>query len=245
MRLRAIITGAAMTVCAGTAANAADIYARAPAPAPSPGPSYVAIPSSWTGFYGGLTAGYGWGTERNNLSANGVDAGGLASNDPNGVLAGGTIGYNYQFLPSFLVGVEADLSWSNMEGKQNLQVYDGHYWQGGWDGLATVRGRAGYVLGKTLIYGTGGYAALHSNEQIVGDIQSESESVRGWRNGWVAGGGLERKFTDHLSAKVEYLHGEFENLSGTTGFPGNMGDQNYQIKSDIDLVRIGLNYKLN
>src|SRR5689334_4971705 len=82
-------------------ALAADLPARAAPPAP-----YIsAVPVfTWTGFYVGVNAGYGW---RNNNSnavflAPGVGTPGLAgtltlnNNDDGGFTGGGQIGYNYQ-----------------------------------------------------------------------------------------------------------------------------------------------------
>ena len=48
----------------------------------------------WTGIYAGLDIGYGWGEPY-----------GLK-----GAIGGGQVGYNYQFSPLFVAGVEADIN---------------------------------------------------------------------------------------------------------------------------------------
>ncbi len=231
MGLRAILTGVTVSFCGIAAANAAGFGSLLDTP-------YVE--ANWTGFYGGLNLGYGSGTDHSTLStANHGDA----NNDPDGILAGGTIGYNFQYTPAWVLGGEADISGGDISGQANKEIYDGHYWTGGWDSLFTLRGRAGYVYGNALIYGTAGYAALHSNELIAGNNASESEDLRGWRSGWVAGAGVEYAFTDRISGKIEYLHASFEDLSGQAGFDGNHSQKFYTVSSDLDLVRFGVNYK--
>jgi len=240
MGYKAIMTGVTLTVAATSFANAADI---AKGPGGLKDIPYVEAPWSWAGVYYGATIGYGSGGSTayvsNNANAHGTD-----TNNPDGVLLGGTIGYNYQIAPTWLIGAEADFSWLGLQGDQGKAVFDGHYWTGGWDGLFTLRGRVGYTLGRTLIYGTAGYAALHTNETISGNDTDESAFGTDWRSGWVVGGGVEHFLTERLSVKGEYLHAGFEDLSGRTGFPGNYGNQVYKLESDLDLIRIGLNYKL-
>ncbi|MBI4724269.1 MAG: porin family protein [Rhodomicrobium sp.] len=223
-------------MCAVSAANAADTY-KGGAGSLKDTP-FVEVPWSWAGYYGGLTLGYGSGTSEHYLDRN--DNHDWASNDPDGLIGGATVGYNYQIYPDWVVGAEADLSFADINGVDKKRVYDGHYWFTGWDGLLTLRGRVGYSLGRTLIYGTAGYAALHSAEYVVGNTPKESTDGRGWRSGWVAGLGAEHMFTDRISGKVEYLHVGLEDISGT-----DMQAEPNMWRSDLDLIRVGVNYKLN
>lgn len=160
-------------------------------------------------------------------------------------MLGGTIGYNWQYTPNWVIGAEADMSWADMQGDQHKYIYDGHDWSGGWDGFGTIRARVGYALGRTLIYGTGGIAFLHSNEVIVGNDADETNFAQGWNTGYVVGAGVEHAFTDRLSAKIEYLYADgFSEWSGTTGTVSQAGDQTYKHDvGNLDIVRVGLNYK--
>lgn len=242
MNVRAILAGLTVSLAAIGSSFAADM---GPGPGSLKDVPYVQVPWSWNGFYGGLTLGYGSGSTTNYVSANDNAPHGYASLSPDGVIGGSTIGYNYQISPNWVIGAEADLSLADISATGNgLRIYDGHYWTGGWDGLFTLRGRVGYAMGRALFYGTAGYAALHSNELIAGNNANESDSGRGWRSGWVAGGGVEYAFTDRITGKIEYLHAGFEDLSGQTGFAGNYADQVYKLSSDVDIVRVGVNYKL-
>ena len=100
------------------AAAAADLPARTYSKAPA----MVAEPvNSWTGFYIGANGGYGWKDPTVSYTPNDPAAllgtcSGVgrstcippASFNAQGGLAGGQIGYNWQFNPSWLVGVETD-----------------------------------------------------------------------------------------------------------------------------------------
>jgi outer membrane immunogenic protein len=219
-----------MSLCAAAAANAADFGAGGLKDTP-----FVA--TNWAGFYGGATLGFGSGTSQHFLDRDGHF---WASNDPSGVLGGFTLGYNYQLYPQWVLGVEGDISFLDVGGDDRKVIYDRHYWFTGWDGLMTLRARVGYSLGHTLIYGTAGFAALHSAEFIVGNTPGESTDGRGWRAGWAAGAGVEHMFTDRISGKIEYLHVGLDDQTGT-----DLQGEASIWRSDLDLVRVGVNYKLN
>lgn len=140
----------------------------------------------WTRFYGGLNVGYGFGTNESvtNSGVSGPALTGLiglgvtsANNSggnvsQSGVVAGGQVGYNRQITPVFVVGVEADIQGSGINGSGNTlgigQRSSGTTLIGyavsnrvnvGISSLGTVRGRVGYLLAPSvLIYGTGGLA---------------------------------------------------------------------------------------
>jgi outer membrane immunogenic protein len=238
MGLRSIFRGLTVVVCTVTVSSAADFGTGPGSLLDTP----VAVAAwNWSGFYGGVNLAYGWGTDHSYLTT--INHGN-ASVEPDGALIGGTIGYNYHYTPNWVIGAEADISGGDVSGTGTAtEIYDGHYWTGGWDALFTLRGRVGYAFDRALIYGTAGYAALHSNELIAGNNANESENLRGWRSGWVAGGGVEYAFTDRISGKAEWLHAEFEDLTGQAGFQGNMSQKFYTVNSDLNIFRLGVNYK--
>ena len=203
---------AALSVLAlGGAAVAADLPRKATAPAP-----YVAaVPVfTWTGFYAGVNAGYGWGSQKGTADAR---FGAL-----DGAQVGGTVGYNQQ-VGSLVFGVESDLDWSNAKNTNGAAISK-------LNSMGTARGRVGYAVDRVLLFTTGGYAGGNV-ERTVG-----AASTSDWHNGYVLGGGMEYALTSNVSAKAEYLYTDLSSKTDTAGLASRAGlTQN--------AVRMGVNYR--
>ena len=147
---------------------AADIPVKAP-------PPVAAIVSGWTGFYFGIHGGYGWGGSRDIQTSylpSPADFNGQPFSTeiaPKGFLGGGQIGYNLQ-SGSLVYGVEADFSWSNVEGSAQSAPFllfggaplnngSSHTFRQELDWFGTVRARLGFLVSPTMLaYVTGGLA---------------------------------------------------------------------------------------
>lgn len=73
--------------------------------------------------------------------------------------------------------------------------------------------RAGYlVTPSTLVYARGGYTndRIHTTLTSATGPKSASED----RDGWLVGAGVERKITDHVSARLEYRYADLSNGDG-------------------------------
>jgi len=182
-----------------TGAMAADLPSRR-----APAPVIAAVPVfTWTGFYVGVNAGYGWNTDDS------VVIGGVRYDidDDGGFVGGAQVGYNYQ-VGSFVVGLEGDIQYADFGGDRVVladnTIVD--FDNGDWFG--TVRARAGVAFDRALIYVTGGFAFADD------------------ATGWTVGGGLEYAFTDNLSAKVEGL---YVNLDRDYNFPGLDNDAEFGV----------------
>ena len=83
------------------------------APPATPPPPFI-----WTGFYGGGHAGAGWtGSGDVTFSASGlgdINPITLRSGSAVGFVGGGQAGYVWQFTPSWVLGVEGDISWTDI-----------------------------------------------------------------------------------------------------------------------------------
>ena len=145
---RVFLASVALMALTGAAA-AADLP---PAPAPYYKAPYAAPYYNWTGFYLGVNGGGGFG--RSSWDSTG-------SFDLTGALAGGTIGYNYQYGRA-VIGAEGDIDWSGMKGSTTAGCAAGCQTSDSW--LSTVRARLGYAADRFLPYVTGGAA--------FGDIQA-------------------------------------------------------------------------
>ncbi|MDB5551830.1 MAG: outer membrane protein Omp31 precursor [Rhizobium sp.] len=208
-------------------AAAADLPSRGYAPAPV----YAAPIFTWTGFYIGVNAGYGG--DKNSYSINGL--GNIASITSGGFIGGGQIGYNYQFLgTAFVLGLEADLQATNIEGKVTIL---GLGIGSKLDYLGTVRARLGYAFtDRALIYATGGLAYGRVKTNIANII-----SFGGTNTGWTAGAGIEYALTQNWSLKTEYL---YVDLGSKSSFLG-LGNLSVGVKNHEHIVRAGLNYRFN
>lgn len=204
---------AATFIAASAAAlpvQAADI-ARPVYKAPVVAPAY-----SWTGWYGGVSGGYGWGdpyiivdpsTVPLPPSGQALATFSAASpfsfhTHPQGGFGGLLLGYNAQFQ-AFILGWEADFSFSGIRDTatgvfSNFAVFDTD--TGSTNGVVTletklkwfgtVRGRAGFVIGSVMPFITGGLAY----GQLENVVTSSATQIL---NGANAGGyNLSASFTD-------------------------------------------------
>src|SRR5262249_44343996 len=113
--MKKLATAIAAIALIGTPAFAADMPVKAPA-APMPAPVY-----NWTGWYVGVNAGASFGSAKTDFNSEPIAVtlgtlvfspipGFAGSNTeyPSGFIGGGQIGYNWQFSPIWVAGLEAD-----------------------------------------------------------------------------------------------------------------------------------------
>ena len=196
-----------------TAAKAADLSRMAkPAEVSSAEPVYEASPSIWRGLYWGASLGYGWGESEQFYDRAGEH--GVASTHPSGALGALTAGYNYMWSPRFLLGVEGDLGLMDVSADDKI-VFDGHIYKTSFGPLwGTVRGRAGVVVDRALLYATAGWAFMDVDEVSIGNTPGETATNKDWRSGWVLGAGVEYALFPGVTGKVEYLHMDFGTYEG-------------------------------
>lgn len=229
--MRRFLIAAAIGALMSGAAFAADLPTKAPRVAPT------AIPYSWTGFYLGLEG--GWAKSHQRWTADGGVTTGNFNGD--GGLFGATAGYNWQ-TGMFVLGLEGDISGADIHATDTTT--------GGCsiaapchariDAVGTLRARLGITTGQWLFYVTGGGAAAEiKNSQTLLSPLATASSTQG---GWTAGAGIEVGLWGNWSAKAEYLrvdigHSPFCPAAGC----GVVVRSDY---SRLDIVRLGLNYKL-
>ena len=225
---KAFLAGVAVAIVAfAGAAQAADLPSRR-----APQNDYVAAPPvfSWTGFYLGLNGGYGWGA-----FPNGADQ---LFGKPSGFAGGVTGGFNWQAMPNFVLGLEGDWDITNINNRNNLPFF-GFNGTGKLNSLATIRGRVGFAADRALIYATGGLAmgSMSANVQDWRGVPFFS-SASAFQAGWALGLGLEYAFTDHISAKAEYL---FTSIGSKDLFAYT--PDWVHLGTNVSQVRTGVNYR--
>lgn len=262
-----LLAGAALTVLAAPA-FAADL------PAPMPAPIAAPLPVDdwdWTGFYIGAHGGYAWGEADTEVTLERATFGTATiyddSDDLDGFFGGGQIGINKQY-GNFLIGLEADGSWSGIDGDgtSSVTVPTGVLGPAEADfdtsvdteieWLATARVRAGVVWNRALLYATGGAAVAGVDSEFNVENTGGPAALDGYEFsfgdderllGWTIGGGVEVAVTKYLTVKAEYLYMDFEEFevsAADTTAPG--GDAFlYEAEQDIDLhtIKLGVNWR--
>jgi len=228
-----LLAATAALALAASTAHAADLPSRY-----SPAPAYNAMPVfTWTGFYGGLNAGYGWnvGSSRYYDPAFGTVSGKRSG----GFVGGAQVGYNYQF-GMFVAGAETDLQYAAVGNKG--ASYGTTYYPGDSDGFfGTLRARAGVAFDRALVYGTAGFAYgdVGGNRGYDPVLGHHTGNEINW--GWTLGGGVEYAITNNFTAKVEGLYVDVD-TKDNYNFGGRV---NVDRDAEFGVLRAGVNYKFN
>jgi outer membrane immunogenic protein len=232
----------AASTMAGSA-FAADLPSRKEAPVYiAPAPVF-----SWTGFYLGADLGYAWQSLNTTFGA----WGNVGSNvNPNGIIGGGYIGYNYQVAPSFVIGLEGDIEGGSVKQNRNvlglatagfvgtgLAVF-GNNISVTNDFRASIRARAGMSFDRALLYATGGFAFANFNTRMSWG-NAWSENWNNGRAGWTVGAGGEYAFTPNWVGRIEYRFSQFGTSSRYSALAGYTISQ----RMNDNAVRVGVGYK--
>lgn len=234
--MKKLISAAALMMMAAGAAQAADLPRKMPVKAAPPAPMW-----NWTGFYIG---GY-YGTSIAQSEMTGAITPGSVELNDTGIAAGLTLGYNWQFSPNGLFGIEGDLGYLGT--KRNFDDFDeipafNVGVKSTW--YSTLRGRLGYVTGPSLLYVTGG-AAWVRLEETAGTAAATVVS-KSTETGWTAGVGIETKLSRSWTAKTEYLYIDVgSNSFGGVADPASTfgATQAVTFDNQFHVIKTGLNYK--
>jgi len=247
-------------------AFAADMAVKAPSPSTAP----AATSYNWTGWYVGLNAGGAWQREDSTTTMDPgghigvlgiialINASGTGSATAGSFIGGVQTGYNWQFNQTVL-GIEADFDGltgnPTLNGAGPLNIAPNTFTttnsaRAEW--LATLRPRLGVILGRTLIYATGGLALadIRYTQTYTDTLNSGfgTSSVTTVKAGWTAGGGIEYAFWDKWSTKLEYLYSDFSSVNTTglvTATTGNTNLLHGSAALATQTVRAGINLKFN
>ena len=186
---------------------------------------------------------------------------------------GGQVGFDKQ-MGHWVLGFEGDLD-ANYGSRSTTssyvlpgtalttgsQVAVTRYVKPSWE--ASARGRIGWAMGPTLIYGTGGLAweqtrngALYTySPTVTGAVAAANPgatfgpyasggAANGARTGWTVGGGAEWLVSRHVSVGAEYRHSDFghhDDVFGSAGPDGVIGVTRTNVHDDAVTAR--LNYR--
>jgi outer membrane immunogenic protein len=223
-----VIAGVAAAAFCGAPAFAADMPAKASV-YKAPAPLY-----NWTGCYLGGNVGGIWSKTHVGFP-NIPDS---LQTDTSSFAGGLQAGCNLMSPSRWVVGVDGDWSWMNLDKATPTGGAFSETYRTNWDEAASVRGRIGYAPDNTLWYITAGPAwAKQTTAQFVHVGAPNSELLSHVHSGWTVGGGVEYAVNQWIFG-IEYLY-------------ANYGDHTYVcvgcgpavIKTETNEIRLRLSYK--
>jgi outer membrane immunogenic protein len=180
-----------------------------------PAPSYDAPAASsggWTGAYVGLHAGTS-SDHGSPFSGDREFMGGIQGGY-NAEMGGAVVGGEVEF--SHLGDVEVEVPGGELNERYRL----------------AAKAKVGAPLGDTLIYGTAGGTMTSLRDT------STAAGPDGWKPGWLVGAGVEQKFNEQISGRVEYNYartGDVRSFNTSTGTTeNNVSDHT---------IKAGVNYR--
>jgi outer membrane immunogenic protein len=231
--MKKVICGSAALVAFAVAgpALAADIGTVPAYKAPS------AAASTWSGFYAGL--GLGFRASRTDAVTTSETIAGVPQNLADGRPTGASfdglgfrtssfIGYNWQFAPQWVAGLEGDVGFADQSTTRQSLAFspgfsrfarspDSFTAKTDWD--ASLRARLGFLITPaTLAYATGGVAwqrseisSICANEDIclAAGLSPTVISASRIQAGWTVGGGIETALGGNWFARAEYRYADF------------------------------------
>lgn len=232
-------------------------------------------PFNWSGFYLGGHVGGSWSADWQGATNEFPSAAGSGAQNSSfspkgsGVIAGGQIGYNWQFAPAWVIGVEADLSWIRIHttSVNPVLTLGGTPFVGqtdcpgaqicttfmtrNLDSLGTVRARLGYAWDRWLAYLTGGFAYGRIGYAANFNVCCQfAASFAQTKPGWSLGGGLEYALPGAWSAwtiRGEYLFvslAHASTIAPETSPPNPAFAVGYNWnRTNIQIARFALSYR--
>jgi outer membrane immunogenic protein len=265
--MKKIILATVLAGIGSTAAWAADLGV--------PNASVTAEVYNWTGFYVGGDVGFG-GIQHNFTSnfsqpdsnpnfANNVQGNPFSSTP---FVGGAHAGFNWQFTPSLVAGIEGD--WQSTPSRASFcrqtdttsvaclddSDHDRGFASAGGElmWVATARGRLGWATDRLMIYGTGGAAFAKVKSAVglsclddgcgdSGHALSASATSLSQKTGWVIGAGVEWAFARNWIVRGEYQHIDLGSVSSSLS--PDCGGCSFSATQNIrlDILRAGVSYK--
>lgn len=218
-----------------------------------------------TGFYAGVQGGYGFGRDRNAFGTvidNGTpdfpSESGPYHRNTDGVILGGQLGFNWEVLPSWVLGLEGEGWWSDVKGARTILEdaadpgsFTRFRFQNRGDGA--ISGRLGFILDDSLIYGKVGvdwgafrYVEQHDDfptTNFAGCVPVCTAVFDKTRAGMLFGIGWEFQFASDWTSKFEY---DYINYGPQrVPYPSTSNSpalQSFVVHDVTNIVKVGFNY---
>lgn len=187
---------------------------------PIKGPTYKTSVYNWTGLYGGVHAGYGFGQTKDNVFG-GVDI------DTTGFIGGVQFSY-LSDMSIWVFGIEADIALGNRSGETN---FFGATFKHTYKHESTVRAIFGIPMnnGRLLPYGTIGVAFAKTQLDIAPFGLTSKDNYTGIS--W--GAGVRWAYTDNVSIDLSYIVNDYGSQAAF-GFPNAADAQTQTLKLAVN-----------
>jgi len=208
-------------------------------PKDCPHKSKMDATSIFQGFKVGGNLGVGFGKARHRFYG-GNDIDGSQNNDLGivGIDGGLNAGYDHVFEgTSFLLGLEGVANWSSAQGFQRTTSDSlTQRTKAALKHSLQLKGRLGYVMDKTLIYGVmgwdNGYWDFESSLSGIGAIQK-----KGYISGLITGAGIETYITQKVSLGIEYnniaYHAQTLNIPNSDGAKTTLNPHHHKVMGTV------------
>lgn len=206
---------------------------RSTQPPPAHALAYDGVPllaPIWTGIYGGLHGGGGWGTSTLRWGQFGGDV------DLSGALEGAHIGYLLR-SGALVAGLEFDADLSQINHTTNIGNFASLMADVDW--LVSARARLGVLAGPALFYATGGVAVIGTSSRL--EFLGFNASTSDTKTALVLGGGIEIGLNEKMAVRLEALHYFMDDEK--YALPEGLGS--IKASGSLTTVRAGLTFFLN
>ncbi|KAB2850137.1 MAG: porin family protein [Hyphomicrobiaceae bacterium] len=199
----------------------------------------------WSGLYIGGHAGLATGDTTGNADLGFFSV--STDYEISGAIYGGYIGYNHQ-TGNLVLGIEGTLSGASIKGDTTCLIALKCAREVDW--MATLVGRLGYAMDRTMVYGVIGVAWADVETKVTDNIFGGALlTLNGDKNhtGFVIGFGIEHALSHNIVARIEYNHIDFRSethdLSITffgVPVPATIPSR---VDLDVDTIKIGVAVK--
>jgi outer membrane immunogenic protein len=241
--MKKILGGLVLSVLLAGPVMAADMPVKA-----RPAPVVVAL-YKWTGCYIGGHVGIAWGRKRVNDLTAPITTFNL-NHDIEGFGAGGQIGCNVWQNDRWVLGIEGQATWIDMDGEAftNSTAFTTSGFRTDVNVIGSVAGRLGYAAGsngQVLFFVKGGAAFIDEKFSAGfsgGPLIATGDNDLRW--GWMIGGGVEAVITGNWTWKAEYNYSDFGTRNVRLCTPAQLCDD-FSVRQRVQLFKMGINYRFD
>ncbi|BCJ91376.1 hypothetical protein IZ6_21110 [Terrihabitans soli] len=180
----------------------------------------------WSGYFVGIAGGYAFKDVDWDIN-DGGETGDFSSDD---FIIGAYYGRNWQ-SGNFVFGLDSSFNYIGLDEDDDLGDLEAEA-----DFLGLSRLKVGYAVDNTLFYAAGGIASTIFKVEDTATGEDDDD----WAFGFTVGAGVEHKFSEHWSARIEYAYFNIE--SDELEYEAGPGSDVIEFDLEGHIVRGGVAY---